>query len=63
MRKIALLAALALVPLALALAQDRTAAPAGAEAYIISPTDGATVKRPGGGALRPEGHGRRARPA
>jgi hypothetical protein len=44
MRKLALLAAFAVMPLALA--QDRTAAPAGAEVYIISPTDGATVKSP-----------------
>jgi len=62
MRKLALLAAFAVVPLALA--QDPTAAPAGteakavatapertpspasAEAYIISPLDGATVKSP-----------------
>lgn len=45
MRKLVLLAA-AVIPLALAFAQERTAAPAGAEAYIISPTDGATVKSP-----------------
>jgi hypothetical protein len=44
MRKLALLAAFAVIPLALA--QDRTAAPAGAEAYIIAPADGATVKSP-----------------
>lgn len=31
---------------AMALAQTRTAAPAGAEVYIISPRDGATVKGP-----------------
>ena len=40
--------ALAAVVLAasLAWAQERTAAPAGAEAYIISPKNGATVKSP-----------------
>ena len=31
---------------ALALAQERTASPAGAEVYIISPKDGATVHNP-----------------
>ena len=62
MRKLALLAAFAAVPLALAQdrntapagaeskavagAPERTPAPAGAEVYIIAPLDGATVKSP-----------------
>jgi hypothetical protein len=44
MRKLVLAAALVTIPLAFA--QERTPAPAGAEAYIISPKDGATVKSP-----------------
>ena len=44
MRTLALAALVAFAPLALA--QDRTPAPAGAEVYIISPKDGATVKSP-----------------
>jgi hypothetical protein len=44
MRKLVLAAALVTIPLAFAL--ERTPAPAGAEAYIISPKDGATVKSP-----------------
>ena len=46
MRKLAVLAAAVVVPLAFAFAQERTASPAGAEVYIIAPTDGATVKSP-----------------
>jgi hypothetical protein len=51
MRKLVLLAAFAFVPLALAQdptpsAPERTPSPANAEAYIISPLDGATVKSP-----------------
>jgi hypothetical protein len=44
MRKLALLAAFAAMPLAFA--QDRSAAPADAEVYLIAPADGATVKSP-----------------
>jgi hypothetical protein len=45
MRKL-FLAILALSFLAPAVALDRTPSPAGAEVYIISPTNGATVKSP-----------------
>jgi hypothetical protein len=46
MRAVAI-AAVALASVAtFAWAQDRTPSPAGAEAYIISPKDGATVKSP-----------------
>ncbi len=46
MRAVAI-AAVALASIAtIAWAADRTPAPAGAEAYIISPRDGATVKSP-----------------
>lgn len=46
MRAVAI-AAVALASIAtIAWAADRTPAPAGAEAYIISPKDGATVKSP-----------------
>ena len=44
LRKLAIVAAFAAIPLALA--QERTPAPAGAEVYIIAPLDGATVKSP-----------------
>jgi len=42
----AVLVAAVLLGASLAIAQDRTASPAGAEAYIISPKDGATVASP-----------------
>ena len=44
LRKLAIVAVFAAIPLALA--QERTPAPAGAEVYIIAPLDGATVKSP-----------------
>ncbi len=47
MRAVALVAFAALAATAtFAWAQERTASPAGAEVYIISPKDGATVKSP-----------------
>ena len=50
MRKLALLSLFAIIPLALAqdptAPPERTPSPAGAEAYIIAPLDGATVKSP-----------------
>jgi hypothetical protein len=45
MRRLLLVSALSLLA-TLALAQDRSAAPAGAEVYIISPQNGATVTGP-----------------
>lgn len=44
MRTLLIMALLAITPLALA--QDRTPSPAGAEAYIISPKDGAKIHGP-----------------
>jgi hypothetical protein len=45
MRRLLLVSALSLLA-TLAVAQDRSAAPAGAEVYIISPSNGATVTGP-----------------
>jgi len=45
MRRLLLVSALSLLA-TLAVAQDRSAAPAGAEVYIISPQNGATVTGP-----------------
>jgi hypothetical protein len=45
MRRLLVLSALSLLA-TLAVAQDRSAAPAGAEIYIISPSNGATVTGP-----------------
>jgi Domain of unknown function (DUF4399) len=42
----AVLIAAVLLGASVAMAQDRTASPPGAEAYIISPKDGATVSSP-----------------
>jgi hypothetical protein len=42
----AVLIAAVLLGATVAIAQERTASPAGAEAYIISPKDGATVSTP-----------------
>jgi len=46
MKKLILAVALFAASLGCALAQERTAAPAGVELYIISPKDGAKVKGP-----------------
>jgi hypothetical protein len=46
MRAALAVAAIALVTTAVVYAQERTPSPAGAEVYIISPKDGATVKSP-----------------
>jgi hypothetical protein len=46
MRAALALAAIAVVTTAVVYAQERTPSPAGAEVYIISPKDGATVKSP-----------------
>jgi hypothetical protein len=46
MRAALAVAAIAVVATAVAYAQERTPAPPGAEVYIVSPKDGATVKSP-----------------